>query len=209
MKRITLILVMALLHSATAWAEPTCNEPKTVPSATAAQPGDLSRFEIRATSLLFYGTAIGLAGIEMGLVSPTGYTAEIQLFSLIALAGSGWQATARVGRRFDDTSDLVLHENRFYSGFTPLVGIRYGEFPWTGSSDGYDYRSTDLGLQAGMAFDWGYGALNGFASRIEALVTYNVLSKPNYGGDWSYAGGMNPTITFDIGVLFGAYFAVE
>ncbi len=167
MKLTKLLSILFLLHTTTAWAASDSPNTESNSAAVAAQPGDLDRLEIRATSMLFIGTALGLAGVEIGWVSAQGYTAELQAFSLISLSGSGWQATARVGRRWDDTDNLVLHENRFYSGFTPLVGLRYGEFPYVGTTDGYDYKSTDLGVQAGLAFDWGYGSLNGFASRIE------------------------------------------
>ncbi len=209
MKLTKFLSILFLLCTTNAWAESNSPNPEPDSALAAAQPGELARLEIRATSLLFYGTAIGLAGVEVGWVSPHGFTAELQAFSLIGLSGSGWQVTARVGRRWDDTSRLVLHENRFYSGITPLFGVRYGEFPWMGTSDGYDYKSKDLGVQAGIAFDWGYGSLNGFASRIELLTTWTVYTDPNYGGDWTYAGGLNPTVTFDIGILFGGFFSVE
>ncbi|MEZ4458145.1 MAG: hypothetical protein R3E66_00165 [bacterium] len=96
-----------------------------------------------------------------------------------------------------------------YSGTVLLLGLRYGEFPYMGSTDGYDYKSKDLGVQAGLAWDWGYGSLKGFASRVEALITYNIYSDPNYGGDWPYAGELNPTVTFDLGIFFGFYNSLE
>jgi len=40
-------------------------------------------------------------------------------------------------------------------------------------------------------------------------MTYNFYSEPNYGGDWTYADGNNPTVSLDIGILFGGFFAVE
>jgi hypothetical protein len=152
MKLIACLSALFLTYSTNGWAESTLVTPEQEPAIVSVQPGDLARLELRATSLLFYGTAIGLLGAEVGWVSPDGYTAEIQAFRLIGLSGQGWQVTARVGRRWDDTSRLVRHENRFYSGITPLFGVRYGEFPYLGTSDGYDYKSTDLGVQAGIAF---------------------------------------------------------
>lgn len=154
------------------------------------------------------GLVFSAAGSELAWVAPSGLTIEAGGELLVALSDVGWATVARAGWKLPIQGEVSTSERSWSQAITPMLGVRYGVFPFPGTSDGYGLRSRGAGPQLAAAYDVLYGGAGlGFTFRVLGAYTQRVYYA-ELGNGWTYAGHEESRGSVELGLSLGFSYGI-